>query len=51
MADYKKMYTKLFNTVTDTINLLQTAQADTEEIYMEQEEPSIALLDSLDEDK
>ena len=34
MADYKSMYLKLFNAVTDTINALQTAQSETEDMYM-----------------
>ena len=31
---------KLFNTITDTINLLQAAQVETEEIFIEQENPN-----------
>ncbi len=34
MADYEKMYTVLFNKVTDAIEQLQTAQQATEEIYI-----------------
>lgn len=34
MADYKKMYTSLFNDVTDTISLLQRAQQKAEELYL-----------------
>lgn len=34
MADYKKMYTSLFNDVTDTISLLQRAQKKSEELYL-----------------
>jgi len=34
MADYKAMYLKLFNAVTDTISVLQTAQSETEAMYI-----------------
>ena len=34
MADYEKMYSTLFNAITDTIIILQKAQQDTEEMYM-----------------
>ena len=44
MADYNLMYKKLFNAVTDTIRILQTAQAETEEIYLSQEDAAIILL-------
>jgi len=43
MADFNAMYLKLFNAVTDAINILQTAQVETEEIYMKHES-TIALL-------
>ncbi len=33
MADYRKMYSSLFNDVTDAISMLQRAQQKTEEIY------------------
>lgn len=48
MADYKKMYTTLFNAVTDALRLMEdekvidaavilaTAQLQTEEMYMEE---------------
>ncbi len=35
MTDYKTMYTKLFNKVTDIIEELQQAQQHTEEIYIQ----------------
>ena len=35
MADYKKMYTSLFNDVTDVINILEAAQRRTEDIFIE----------------
>jgi hypothetical protein len=44
MADYNKMYIKLFNAVTDAINVLQKAQIETEEMFINQEEPVLTLL-------
>lgn len=44
MADYCSMYKKLFNAVTDTIRILQTAQVETEQMYILQEETKILLL-------
>jgi len=37
MPDYQKMYTTLFNAVTDSIRLLQDAQMKVEELYIEDE--------------
>lgn len=37
MPDYRAMYHKLFNAITDAINLLQQVQRDTEEIYISTE--------------
>lgn len=34
MPAYEKMYHKLFNRVTDTIEQLKAAQMETEDIYM-----------------
>jgi hypothetical protein len=51
MPDFKKMYTHLFNKVTDAISILQSAQAETEEMFMEQGDPKILLLGNEDEDK
>ena len=48
MPDYKGMYTRLFNKITDAITLLQSAQAEAEELFMEQEAPEIVLLDNPD---
>jgi len=48
MADYKRMYTKLLNTVTDTIRTLQSAQVETEEMFLSQEEPNITVLEQPD---
>ena len=35
MPDYKKLYFKLFNEITDTIEKLKKAQVDTEEMYLD----------------
>jgi hypothetical protein len=44
MADYQKMYTKLFRAVTKSITLLQEAQRETEEIFISADEPNIVVL-------
>jgi len=44
MADYRNMYVKLFNAVTDGIKLLQEAQAETEEMFIDQDDANISLL-------
>ena len=41
MADYKAMYFKLFNEVTDTINRLQQIQQECEEMFITSEEDNI----------
>lgn len=35
MPDYKTMYYKLFNAITDATQILQDAQRETEEMYIE----------------
>ena len=50
MADYKVMYTKLFNKVTDIINVLQAAQVETEGMYIDHE-PTIHTLIKPEADK
>ena len=35
MPDYQKMYAILFNAITDVIQLLQTAQQETEHEFIE----------------
>ena len=35
MTDYKKMYTLLFNNITDTITSLQDIQQQAEQIYID----------------
>ncbi len=49
MADYKKMYLRLFRAVTDSIEILTKAQQDCEEIYISDEEPNLIVLPSGDE--
>jgi hypothetical protein len=49
MADYKKMYSKLFNTVTDTVKTLQAAQMETEEMYIDHDPTPITLLNPEDD--
>ena len=38
MADYKKMYKDLFNSVTQAIDILKQAQIDAEETYINSSE-------------
>ncbi|AFV03475.1 hypothetical protein UNSWDHB_299 [Dehalobacter sp. UNSWDHB] len=44
MADYKRMYTELFNKVTVIIEQLQEIQQQTEQMYIESPEPKIFLI-------
>lgn len=46
MVDYKKMYAKLFNKVSDVICGLQDIQRETEEMYINSGEPTLLVLDS-----
>lgn len=39
MPDYQKLYTTLFNRVSDIIEELQKAQIEAEEMYISEEEP------------
>jgi len=53
MPDYEKLYYKLFNEITETIECLQKAQLDAEEMYLdmcEEEFPSGEDLEYFDED-
>ena len=43
MSDYKKMYLKLFNKVTDVIKELEEVQRQTEELYIQVEVMEIIL--------
>ena len=49
MADYKKMYITVFNAVTDAVNILQTAQAETEKIFIDHDPTPLTLLKPDDE--
>ena len=52
MSDSKSMmYAKLFNAVTDAIHLLQEAQVETEEIFINQEETPVIQLRRVDSPK
>ena len=44
MTDYQKMYSALFNAMTNAIKILQQAQRDAEETYMSAEEEELLLL-------
>lgn len=48
MADYKKMYYTLFNQMTEIIEQLQTAQQVTEEMFIESEESSADISETLE---
>ncbi len=45
MADYKKMYTTLFNAQTDAIGILQKAQQITEEMFMDAPDTNIRVVE------
>jgi hypothetical protein len=45
MANFKKMYMKLFNSITDAVHQLQDAQAKTEAEYIEHEDVNIRFAD------
>jgi hypothetical protein len=44
MPDYKNMYLKLFNSVTDAIYILQKAQIEGEYLYIEKDDQPILML-------
>lgn len=44
MADYQKMYSTLFNTISEVIDILQKVQQTTEELYISDEAPIVTLL-------
>lgn len=46
MPDYAAMYKTLFNSQTQAIELLQTAQQTTEEMYVSATEPDLLVLDT-----
>ncbi len=45
MENYKMMYTKLFNKVTDIIEELQAVQQETEDLYMQEEGGNVVVLE------
>lgn len=48
MPDYQKMYTKLFNKVTDVISELQQWQRDVEQMYIENGDAALLVLKAED---
>lgn len=44
MPDYQKMYLTLFNKISDTIEELRQAQAETEELYLDGMEANLHLM-------
>lgn len=48
MPDYQKMYTKLFNKVTDVISELQQGQRDVEQMYIENGDAALLVLKAED---
>ena len=51
MADYKKMYFKLFRATTKAIDILVEAQQECEEMYISAEEPELTILPGKAKDK
>jgi len=45
MSDYAKMYKTLFQSQTRTIEILQEAQKETEEMYISAPEPELRILE------
>ena len=45
MEDYKAMYYRLFNRVSEAIEVLQKAQAEAEHTFIESATPILSLLD------
>ncbi|MBQ4100326.1 MAG: hypothetical protein IJC83_02130 [Oscillospiraceae bacterium] len=43
MADYKKMYSVLFNAITTSIDILQKAQAETEEMFISADDTPVSI--------
>ena len=44
MPDYKKMYAMLFNSITDVISQLQEIQKQAEELYLDDTDPQIIMI-------
>jgi len=51
MPDYAAMYKRLFNSQTTAIEILQQAQRDTEEMYIEAPEPTLTVLERKEPDE
>ena len=51
MPDYKKLYLKLFNEITDTIEKLKKAQKNTEEMYLNMCEVEFSNGEDLENDE
>lgn len=51
MPDYRAMYYQLFNKITDAINILQEAQTDSEEAFIESRDATLILLDEEDKEQ
>jgi hypothetical protein len=49
MENYKMMYTKLFNKITDIIEELQAVQQETEDLYVQAEGGDVILLEAEEE--
>ena len=50
MADYRKMYTSLFNDVTNAIELLKNAQVKSEEVFVSGDDGVVLELRKPDEE-
>ena len=48
MPDYKKMYHKLFNAMTDAIEIMKQAQIEAEEIYINSSEQDVVKLQAVE---
>lgn len=51
MADYKKMYNKLFIEINDTIERLQKTLLEAEEIYIGSEETVLSIGEVVDKEE
>ena len=51
MPDYKSMYYRLFNRVTDAIHVLQSAQKEAETAFIEDESDNILQLIVAEDDE
>jgi len=43
MPDYQKMYATIFNAATDAVSILQQAQRDSENLFIEADDTPIEL--------